>query len=115
MQGTLPSAQRLSPSSELCCWACVGFYHWVMVTVTGGVGVAAALALCSLLIWPIRIRTRESPSLWLGWGLGAGGWGTCDLGPALSNPTLLLIFRGRRRPALTWLPRATRRRTRQTP
>lgn len=61
----------LFPSSELCCGACVGFYHWVMTAVTGGVGVAAALALCSLLIWPIRIRTRGSPSLGLGWGRGA--------------------------------------------
>ncbi|EGW03121.1 Uncharacterized MFS-type transporter C19orf28-like [Cricetulus griseus] len=53
------AVQSLHPCpSELCCRACVGFYHWVMVTVTGGVGVAAALALCSLLIWPIRIRTR---------------------------------------------------------
>lgn len=49
----------LSPSSELCCGACVAFYHWVMAAVTGGVGVAAALALCSLLIWPIRIRSRD--------------------------------------------------------
>ncbi|XP_023602595.1 major facilitator superfamily domain-containing protein 12 isoform X2 [Myotis lucifugus] len=50
--------QSLYPcSSELCCRACVGFYHWVMVAVTGGVGVAAALSLCSLLIWPIRLRS----------------------------------------------------------
>ncbi|XP_055463650.1 major facilitator superfamily domain-containing protein 12 isoform X1 [Psammomys obesus] len=52
------AVQSLHPCpSELCCGACVGFYHWVMAAVTGGVGVAAALALCSLLIWPIRIRT----------------------------------------------------------
>ncbi|XP_011371008.2 major facilitator superfamily domain-containing protein 12 [Pteropus vampyrus] len=50
--------QGLHPcSSELCCKACVGFYHWVMVAVTGGVGVAATLCLCSLLIWPIRLRS----------------------------------------------------------
>ncbi|XP_031205177.1 major facilitator superfamily domain-containing protein 12 isoform X2 [Mastomys coucha] len=54
------AVQSLHPCpSELCCGACVGFYHWVMTAVTGGVGVAAALALCSLLIWPIRIRTRD--------------------------------------------------------
>uniref|UniRef100_A0A8C2NXE4 Major facilitator superfamily domain-containing protein 12 n=1 Tax=Capra hircus TaxID=9925 RepID=A0A8C2NXE4_CAPHI len=34
--------QSLHPCSlELCCKACVAFYHWVMVVVTGGVGVAA--------------------------------------------------------------------------
>ncbi|KAM7401369.1 hypothetical protein PAMA_005521 [Pampus argenteus] len=42
----------------LCCPACVWFYHYIMVMVTGGVAVFAALALCSLLIWPIRIRPR---------------------------------------------------------
>lgn len=47
------------PSSELCCRACVGFYHWVMVAVTGGVGVAATLSLCSLFIWPLRLRSCE--------------------------------------------------------
>lgn len=45
------------PSSELCCKACVGFYHWVMVAVTGGVGVAATLCLSSLLVWPLRLRS----------------------------------------------------------
>ncbi|XP_006898024.1 PREDICTED: major facilitator superfamily domain-containing protein 12 [Elephantulus edwardii] len=50
--------QSLHPCiSELCCAACMGFYHWVMVVVTGGVGVAATLTLCSLLIWPIRLRS----------------------------------------------------------
>nr|XP_020020289.1 major facilitator superfamily domain-containing protein 12 isoform X1 [Castor canadensis] len=54
------AVQSLHPCpSDLCCTACVGFYHWVMVTVTGGVGIAAALALCSLFIWPIRVRTRD--------------------------------------------------------
>ena len=53
--------QSLHPCSlELCCKACVAFYHWVMVVVTGGVGVAATLALCSLLVWPIRLRKCES-------------------------------------------------------
>lgn len=50
------------PSSELCCHACVGFYHWVMVAVTGGVGVVATLALCSLVVWPIHLQSRESSS-----------------------------------------------------
>ncbi|KAM6216690.1 major facilitator superfamily domain-containing protein 12 [Rhynchocyon petersi] len=50
--------QSLHPCvSELCCAACVSFYHWVMVVVTGGVGVVATLILCSLLIWPIRLRS----------------------------------------------------------
>uniref|UniRef100_A0A3B5LAK8 Uncharacterized protein n=1 Tax=Xiphophorus couchianus TaxID=32473 RepID=A0A3B5LAK8_9TELE len=43
----------------VCCPACVWFYHYIMVIVTGGVAVVAALALCSILIWPIRIRARE--------------------------------------------------------
>lgn len=49
----------LSLSTVVCCPACVWFYHYVMVIVTGGVAVVAALALCSILIWPIRIRPRE--------------------------------------------------------
>uniref|UniRef100_A0A8C5ZS37 MFSD12 n=1 Tax=Marmota marmota marmota TaxID=9994 RepID=A0A8C5ZS37_MARMA len=54
--------QSLHPCpSELCCRSCVGFYHWVMVAVTGGVGVVATLALCSLVVWPIHLRSRESP------------------------------------------------------
>ncbi|XP_058138265.1 major facilitator superfamily domain-containing protein 12 [Dasypus novemcinctus] len=54
--------QSLHPCpSELCCGACVGFYRWVMVAVTGGVGVAATLALSSLLVWPIRLRSWASP------------------------------------------------------
>lgn len=53
-------APTSSHSSELCCRACVSFYHWAMVAVTGGVGVAAALCLCSLLLWPIRLRRCES-------------------------------------------------------
>ncbi|XP_038139440.1 major facilitator superfamily domain-containing protein 12-like [Cyprinodon tularosa] len=51
--------QSLHPChTAVCCPACVWFYHYVMVAVTGGVAVVAALALCSLLIWPIKIRTR---------------------------------------------------------
>lgn len=48
------------PSTVQCCPACVWFYHYVMVAVTGGVAVVATLALCSIFIWPIKIRTRES-------------------------------------------------------
>lgn len=48
------------PSLEICCRACMGFYRWVMVAATGGVGVAATLCLCSLLIWPVRLRSCES-------------------------------------------------------
>uniref|UniRef100_A0A8C6M5Y3 Major facilitator superfamily domain containing 12a n=1 Tax=Nothobranchius furzeri TaxID=105023 RepID=A0A8C6M5Y3_NOTFU len=47
-------------STVVCCPACVWFYHYIMVFVTGGVAIFAALALCSILIWPIRIRPRES-------------------------------------------------------
>ncbi|XP_026179392.1 major facilitator superfamily domain-containing protein 12 [Mastacembelus armatus] len=40
--------------TESCCPDCVWFYRHVMVTVTGGVAMAAALCLLSLFIWPIR-------------------------------------------------------------
>nr|XP_046263708.1 major facilitator superfamily domain-containing protein 12-like [Scatophagus argus] len=54
--------QALHPChTVLCCPACVWFYHYVMVIVTGGMAVIAALALCSILIWPIRIRPRDVP------------------------------------------------------
>lgn len=54
--------QSLHPChTVVCCPACVWFYHYVMVIVTGGVAFVAALALCSILIWPIRIRIRDSP------------------------------------------------------
>ncbi|XP_018551220.1 major facilitator superfamily domain-containing protein 12 [Lates calcarifer] len=43
-------------STESCCPACVWFYRDVMATVTGGVALAAALCLLTILIWPIRIR-----------------------------------------------------------
>lgn len=51
--------QGLHPChTQACCPACVWYYHYVMVIVTGGVAVVAALSLCSILIWPIRIRRR---------------------------------------------------------
>nr|XP_020475234.1 major facilitator superfamily domain-containing protein 12-like [Monopterus albus]XP_020475235.1 major facilitator superfamily domain-containing protein 12-like [Monopterus albus] len=54
--------QGLHPCHTVtCCPACVWFYHYIMVIVTGGVAVIAALALCSILIWPIRIRSRDLP------------------------------------------------------
>ncbi|XP_075887413.1 major facilitator superfamily domain-containing protein 12a [Nelusetta ayraudi] len=54
--------QALHPCSTVqCCPACVWFYHYVMVVVTGGVAVVATVALCSILIWPIKIRTRSLP------------------------------------------------------
>lgn len=46
--------------TSMCCLDCVWFYHYIMVIVTGGGGVIAALVLCSILIWPIRIRSREA-------------------------------------------------------
>ncbi|PKU30726.1 major facilitator superfamily hypothetical protein [Limosa lapponica baueri] len=49
--------QNLHPCpTELCCSACVSFYHWVMVLVTGGIAVVAVASLCCIMIWPIRIR-----------------------------------------------------------
>ncbi|XP_068594360.1 major facilitator superfamily domain-containing protein 12-like [Cebidichthys violaceus] len=54
--------QALHPChTVICCPACVWFYHYIMVIVTGGMAVVAALALCSILIWPIRIRPRGQP------------------------------------------------------
>ncbi|KAM8727908.1 major facilitator superfamily domain-containing protein 12-like [Acanthopagrus schlegelii] len=54
--------QALHPChTVLCCPACVWFYHYIMVIVTGGVAVIATLALCSIIIWPIRIRPRGLP------------------------------------------------------
>ncbi|XP_072219783.1 major facilitator superfamily domain-containing protein 12-like [Leuresthes tenuis] len=51
--------QALHPChTVVCCPACVWFYHYIMVAVTGGVAIVAALALCSILIWPIKIRPR---------------------------------------------------------
>uniref|UniRef100_A0A668AEG6 Major facilitator superfamily domain containing 12a n=1 Tax=Myripristis murdjan TaxID=586833 RepID=A0A668AEG6_9TELE len=52
--------QALNPChATACCPACVWFYHYIIVIVTGGVAIAAAMALCSILIWPIKIRGRE--------------------------------------------------------
>ncbi|XP_053738524.1 major facilitator superfamily domain-containing protein 12-like [Synchiropus splendidus] len=51
--------QALNPCpTALDCNTPVWFYHNVMVAVTGGVTVAAVLVLCSLLIWPIKLRLR---------------------------------------------------------
>lgn len=55
--------QSLQPcASELRCNALAAFYHWAMVAVTGGVGTVAALALCSLLVWPVRLRCWDVAS-----------------------------------------------------
>ncbi|KAK1152570.1 major facilitator superfamily domain-containing protein 12 [Acipenser oxyrinchus oxyrinchus] len=52
--------QALHPChTQVCCPACVWFYHNVMVIVTGGVAVVAAFCLCSILIWPIGIQVRQ--------------------------------------------------------
>uniref|UniRef100_A0A8C4JIU4 Major facilitator superfamily domain containing 12 n=1 Tax=Dromaius novaehollandiae TaxID=8790 RepID=A0A8C4JIU4_DRONO len=52
--------QNLHPCpTELCCPACISFYHWVMVVVTGGIAMAATVSLCCIMIWPIRVRFRE--------------------------------------------------------
>ncbi|KFV78722.1 Major facilitator superfamily domain-containing protein 12, partial [Struthio camelus australis] len=52
--------QNLHPCpTELCCPACINFYHWVMVVVTGGIAMAATVSLCCIMIWPIRVRFRE--------------------------------------------------------
>ncbi|XP_042748964.1 major facilitator superfamily domain-containing protein 12-like isoform X2 [Lagopus leucura] len=52
--------QNLHPCpTELCCPACVSFYHWVMVVVTGGIAMAATVFLCCIMIWPIRVRFHD--------------------------------------------------------
>ncbi|RXM91543.1 Major facilitator superfamily domain-containing protein 12, partial [Acipenser ruthenus] len=52
--------QALHPChTQVCCPACVWFYHSVMVIVTGGVAIVATFCLCSILIWPIGIRVRQ--------------------------------------------------------
>ncbi|XP_069505544.1 major facilitator superfamily domain-containing protein 12 isoform X2 [Ambystoma mexicanum] len=49
--------QSLHPcQSQLCCFACVQFYHYVMVLVTGGVAILAVFFLSSIMIWPIGVR-----------------------------------------------------------
>lgn len=56
--------QNLHPCpTELCCPACVGFYRWVMVLVTGGIAVAAVATLCCIMVWPIRIRSAGAVGL----------------------------------------------------
>ncbi|XP_076832807.1 major facilitator superfamily domain-containing protein 12a isoform X2 [Brachyhypopomus gauderio] len=51
--------QTLHPChTQACCPACVWYYHYVMVGVTGGVAVGAGLALCTILIWPIKLMRR---------------------------------------------------------
>nr|XP_057928331.1 major facilitator superfamily domain-containing protein 12 isoform X1 [Doryrhamphus excisus] len=53
--------QSIRPcSTEACCPACIWFYRDVMVTVTGGVAVAATLCLVTILIWPIKTRKTAS-------------------------------------------------------
>ncbi|KAI4877994.1 hypothetical protein NFI96_012189 [Prochilodus magdalenae] len=53
--------QGLHPChTQSCCPACVWYYHYVMVIVTGGVAAVAALSLCSILLWPIKITHRLS-------------------------------------------------------
>ncbi|XP_009321279.1 PREDICTED: major facilitator superfamily domain-containing protein 12, partial [Pygoscelis adeliae] len=42
-----------SLATELCCPACISFYHWVMVLVTGGIAIAAIASLCCIMVWPI--------------------------------------------------------------
>lgn len=77
-RGVSTQCPPVPPSSELCCKACVGFYHWVMVAVTGGVGVVAALALCSLMLWPIHLRHRE-------WQVHGEGRGPGVTGPPMGR------------------------------
>ncbi|KAE8631340.1 hypothetical protein XENTR_v10001158 [Xenopus tropicalis] len=49
--------QSLHPCrTQVCCPACIPFYHWVMVTVTGVVAIVAAFSLSSIMIWPIKVR-----------------------------------------------------------
>ncbi|KFW66351.1 Major facilitator superfamily domain-containing protein 12, partial [Pygoscelis adeliae] len=56
-RGSAPGHQATSlPSpcrTELCCPACISFYHWVMVLVTGGIAIAAIASLCCIMVWPI--------------------------------------------------------------
>ncbi|XP_067169039.1 major facilitator superfamily domain-containing protein 12 isoform X3 [Apteryx mantelli] len=72
--------QNLHPCpTELCCSACISFYHWVMVVVTGGIAVAATVSLCCIMIWPIRVRFHHPDcSKVLGalsqWEMPGQGW-----------------------------------------
>lgn len=45
----------------VCCPDCVWYYHYIMVIVTGGMAVLAALSLCTILIWPIKIVHCKTP------------------------------------------------------
>ncbi|XP_019730786.1 major facilitator superfamily domain-containing protein 12 [Hippocampus comes] len=52
--------QSIRPcSTEACCPECIWFYRDVMATVTGGVGLAAAVGLLTILIWPLKTRKYE--------------------------------------------------------
>ncbi|XP_053159588.1 major facilitator superfamily domain-containing protein 12 [Hemicordylus capensis] len=52
--------QNLHPCpSQRCCASCVTFYHWIMVTVTGGIAVVATICLTFIMVWPIRIRFHD--------------------------------------------------------
>ncbi|KAL2295045.1 hypothetical protein Nmel_018191 [Mimus melanotis] len=60
--------QNLHPCpTELCCPACVGFYRWVMVLVTGGIAIAAVAMLCCIMVWPIQIRYHGPSGAAVGW------------------------------------------------
>ncbi|KAJ8277219.1 hypothetical protein GJAV_G00072750 [Gymnothorax javanicus] len=53
--------QSLRPCSTVqCCPDCAWFYHDVIMIVTGGVAVMAAIFLCTILISPIRIRRQDN-------------------------------------------------------
>uniref|UniRef100_A0A8C5U1A3 Major facilitator superfamily domain containing 12 n=1 Tax=Malurus cyaneus samueli TaxID=2593467 RepID=A0A8C5U1A3_9PASS len=78
--------QNLHPCpTELCCPACVDFYRWVMVLVTGGIAVTAVVTLCCIMVWPIQIRYCE-------WGRGLGGpgvgWGHWSTGSPVASASL---------------------------
>ncbi|MBN3301892.1 MFS12 protein, partial [Amia calva] len=52
--------QSLHPChTQACCPDCIWFYHHIMVIVTGGVAFVAAIVLCTIMIWPIKIRSRK--------------------------------------------------------
>lgn len=53
--------QTLYPcQTQICCPSCMWYYYYVMIIVTGGVAVVAALSLCSIFIWPIKISQRPT-------------------------------------------------------
>ncbi|XP_061093945.1 major facilitator superfamily domain containing 12b [Conger conger] len=56
--------QSLHPCSTIAsCPDSMRFYHYVIVFVTGGVAVVAAISLCTILICPIRIRRHAQEIL----------------------------------------------------